>query len=156
MSDVKRVTSVVAAFIVNPVNGKFLMGLRAGKTSSSTGFWSPIGGHQDYSETPEQSIAREVKEELGLDLPKESFVSMGYGNAFYPELDKHFVIIYFAVPLPKGAVPVITDPPVHSELRWVEIDNLPQPMLAPVTRWLETQSETLRGYIEYTMQEASA
>ncbi len=40
------------------------------------GKWALPGGHVDFDETVEQAIARELKEEVGIDTPKLHFVGI--------------------------------------------------------------------------------
>jgi mutator protein MutT len=56
---------VVRAIILNE-EGKVLIGKRVG--GHGDGKWALIGGKLDENETKEQTIIREVKEEIGVDL----------------------------------------------------------------------------------------
>ncbi len=54
----------VAAIIIR--DGKVLVGRRVGAHGHGT--WSFPGGHLEFGEEAEQGIAREVKEETGMDV----------------------------------------------------------------------------------------
>ena len=75
----KEKTKVVRAIILDE-QGRVLLGKRA--QGKGAGTWALIGGKPDGNETPEKTIIREVKEELGIEfdphfyleeLDKESF-----------------------------------------------------------------------------------
>ena len=66
--------AVSVIFIEND-NGEFLMQ----KTSKEKGgHYSSTGGHVDSGETPLQTIKREVKEELGIDILSDEIEEYGY------------------------------------------------------------------------------
>ena len=66
---------VVMAVIRNS-EGKFLMQKRV---FSKGGDWGVTGGHPKSGETPIDGIVTEVKEELGIDIPRESFIEYDSG-----------------------------------------------------------------------------
>ena len=82
----------VSAWIMN-YNGEILLQQRALDKKKNPGKWARTGGHVDAGETPEQSIKREVYEEIGLKVnddeiknieifksinPNEYYYSYGY------------------------------------------------------------------------------
>ena len=80
---------VLAALIENP-KGEFLIARRRSDLSDG-GKWEFPGGKLRYSETPEECLRREIKEELGLDIivrnpfqiinqsyPEKSILLIGY------------------------------------------------------------------------------
>ena len=82
----------VSAWIMN-YNGEILLQQRALDKKKNPGKWAKTGGHVDAGETPEESIKREVYEEIGLKVnddeiknieifksinPNEYYYSYGY------------------------------------------------------------------------------
>lgn len=82
----------VSAWIMN-YNGKVLLQQRALNKKKNPGKWAKTGGHVDSGETCEESIKREVYEEIGLEVkdneienieifksanPNEHYFSYGY------------------------------------------------------------------------------
>jgi 8-oxo-dGTP diphosphatase len=51
-------------------DGKILIGKRPKDKKSYAGLWDVIGGHLEGSETPEEAVRREVKEEIGVTITK--------------------------------------------------------------------------------------
>lgn len=65
----------VAVIFVENSKGQFLMQ----KTSKEKGGeYSSTGGHVNSGETPLESIKREVKEEIGIDIYNDEIVELGY------------------------------------------------------------------------------
>lgn len=60
---------VVSCWIMNN-KGEILLQRRALTKKTNPGKWGKTGGHVDSGETTEAAIIREVKEELGIDVPK--------------------------------------------------------------------------------------
>lgn len=55
--------------------GKYLIEESAKKTGNK---YLPVGGHISYGETPYETIIREVKEEIGLDILSDNVISLGF------------------------------------------------------------------------------
>ncbi len=65
----------VAIIFIENSKGEFLIQ----KTSiDKGGKYSSTGGHVDHNEEPIDSIQREVKEELGIDVSSDTIVDLGY------------------------------------------------------------------------------
>lgn len=65
----------VGVIFIQNSKGEFLIQ----KTSKEKGGeYTSTGGHVDSGETPLQSIRREVKEELGLDIDNDNIIELGY------------------------------------------------------------------------------
>ena len=71
----------VAIIYIENSNGEFLIQ----KTSKEKGgIYSSTGGHIDHKETPYETIVRETKEEIGLDISNENVVSLGHICVDFP------------------------------------------------------------------------
>lgn len=71
----------VAIIYIENNEGKFLIQ----KTSPEKGnIYSSTGGHIDHGETPKETIVREVKEELGLDISNENIIDLGHICVDFP------------------------------------------------------------------------
>lgn len=71
----------VAIIYIENSNGEFLIQ----KTSSKKGgHYSSTGGHIDHGEKPLDTIKREVKEELGIDISNDDIISLGFLAIDFP------------------------------------------------------------------------
>ena len=67
---------MVVMVVIRNSKGEFLMQKRV---ESKGGDWGVTGGHPKAGETPIEGIITEVKEELGLDFSKETFIEYDAG-----------------------------------------------------------------------------
>ncbi len=107
-------------------DGKFLVGLRKGSHGAHT--WSIPGGHLEYGETPDQTAAREVKEETGLVVSNLQFCAIT--NDIFEADKKHYVTIWMIGDWVSGESQ-ITEPNKFIEQRWVDFNSLPSPLFLP-------------------------
>ena len=64
-----------AALLVLP-NGRYVMQLRTDRPGVFfPGFWGCFGGAMNSGESPPEALKRELREELGLDLPNSTYFS---------------------------------------------------------------------------------
>lgn len=57
-----------AVMIILEKDGEFLLGKRSAWKSKAPGYWCPISGHIESSESEENAVIREAKEELGISV----------------------------------------------------------------------------------------
>ena len=65
----------ISQIYIENSEGKYLIEESAKKTGNR---FLPVGGHIAHGETPYETIIREVKEEIGLDISKENIIFLGY------------------------------------------------------------------------------
>jgi 8-oxo-dGTP diphosphatase len=85
----KTVKATVGAVVEQ--EGKILLQLRNHEPFYD--HWCIPGGHIEFGESVEDAIAREVKEETGLNVEKLNFFR--YYNEYYADLDWHAVALVF-------------------------------------------------------------
>lgn len=90
------------------------------------------GGTIEGAETPKETLARELHEELGLKIPPSRMVPFGCFEAEAADVPDHLVIAYvFRVQLHDEAV---TPAAEIDEAIWMPIHEAPALPLAPLTR----------------------
>lgn len=104
-------------------NRQFLVGKRHG--SHGAGTWAPPGGHIEWMETAQHASIREVKEETGLTVTNPRVI--GITNDFFSVEEKHYVTVYMSTDYVSGE-PQILEPDKFSQLKWVDMSCIPQPM----------------------------
>ncbi|WP_315116447.1 NUDIX domain-containing protein [uncultured Clostridium sp.] len=109
----------VGAVISND-NGEILLLLR--ERSPEAGYWSIPGGKVEFFDTIEDSIKREIKEELGVEI--DIIKLLGVTNHILVEEKSHWVAPTFLVEIIKGKVKNM-EPNKHKDIKWFSIDNLP-------------------------------
>jgi 8-oxo-dGTP diphosphatase len=86
------------------------------------GYWGTPGGYVSWDETTEQTVAREVKEETGLDVIKTTLVGIYSDPARHP---KQTINIVYIVEVADGT-------PSHGDdamdVKWFPLDALPNPL----------------------------
>lgn len=77
---IDKVLVIASAFIKNK-QGKVLL-LQRSEKSSYPGYWQLVEGKLEEGETPVETIRRETKEELGVEIVQAEF-----NNVFYNEIE---------------------------------------------------------------------
>lgn len=132
-----KITPVLAAIILNH-DGTVLLAQRKPERTNPLK-WEFPGGKLRIAESPENSLAREIEEELGIKISvRQLFTAVNYS---YPH-ENILLLAYFSE-LITGSFR-LTD---HKEVRWVPIDKLQAYDLSPadipiVERLMENFSGT--------------
>jgi 8-oxo-dGTP pyrophosphatase MutT (NUDIX family) len=79
---------MVVMVVIRNSKGEFLMQKRV---EAKGGDWGVTGGHPKSGESPLEGIVTEVKEELGLDFSKETFIEYDSGCDGYDCYKMYFV-----------------------------------------------------------------
>lgn len=90
------------------------------------GHWGLSGGGIARSETAENCVIREVKEEIGLDINLQDLQYLG--QKAHPKTDQnlHFKIDYFFIKLNNKPNLKVKRPWEVTEAGWFDINNLPK------------------------------
>ena len=106
MSDANVVRVGVAAIVRR--GDSILMGLRKG--SRGAGTWSFPGGHLEVGETLTGCASRELLEETGINVRRQSFERFGFTNDIFEEEGKHYITIYFETHYVETQAPCLMEP----------------------------------------------
>lgn len=110
----------VSVFLERP-DGSFLVGKRKG--SHSAGQWWMPGGAVDPGESPAQAAFREIMEETGLYIDFVRPLPL-WTYEKWPEMDKHYICVYFRAYATFGMAPIVMEPERCEEWRWITWNQL--------------------------------
>ena len=122
MMKVPRVGVGVLVFRDN----KILLGKR--KNSHGVGTWSPLGGHLEFGESPEECARREVLEEADIEI--KNLKRGPFSNDIFASEDKHYVTLFILADYCSGTVK-LQEPDKCEGWEWFEENDLPQPLFLP-------------------------
>lgn len=136
----------VAVFMILIRDSELLMIQRA-TTGWMDGFWSLPAGSLDPNEDVLSAVIRETKEEVGVDINKENARLV---NVMHTNVEgKDWLNLIF---MTKEWVsePKVCEPNKHSEVRWVDIYNLPEDTIpyvrAAINDYLNDTNLTIFGW----------
>ena len=112
---------VVAAIIINRNNEVMIAKRKTDKKLG--GLWEFPGGKMEVGETPEESLKRELKEEMSIDIKVKEY----FGENIYNYDDKPIRLIAYICEIVKGDI-VLTD---HSEYKWIDKSIIKDYNIAP-------------------------
>ena len=117
-----RLVLVAACALIDP-DGRVLLAQRPpGK--SMAGLWECPGGKVEPGERPEQSLIRELKEELGIDVKEACLAPLTFASHLYP--DFHLLMPLYVCRRWEGFV----EAREAQQLKWVrpnDLRNYPMP-----------------------------
>ena len=121
----------VWAFILND-NDELLLQKRA--VPAEKDHWCIPGGRLEMFETLENAVIREAKEETNLDI--EVLQIMGVCDHIIKEENAHWVATSYLCKIRSG-VAKIMEPDKASDMKWFNINNLPEKLTITTKKALE-------------------
>lgn len=118
----KELRPKVATVVLIMKEGKVLLGRR--KNIVAQGMYQVPGGHVEHLENLAESVAREIKEEVDIEVQNISFVGIVNVREFAPV---HYVILVFRADWKSGEVRNC-EPDKSDGWDWYPLDALPHPM----------------------------
>ncbi|KAL4984001.1 NUDIX hydrolase domain-like protein [Aspergillus falconensis] len=120
-TEAKPVRVGVAVFALNHEN-KFILGKRIGSHGADT--WGLPGGHLEFGESWEECAARELEEETGIHVNKNSVQYLTATNDVFEKDGKHYVTVFVGVRVEGGQEPKRLEDGKCAEWRWVSWEEL--------------------------------
>lgn len=106
-------------------NGRQQILLLRRNKEPEVGKWSIPGGAIEYGENVEDALTREMREEIGMRCDISLF--LGFCNYILPDRSRHWISLFFVVEaLDAGCNPMNMEPDKHSDMRWFDLDALPE------------------------------
>jgi len=119
--------SAVFPIILSEDNKQILLHVRQ-NTGYCDGQWdTAASGHVEADETAKEAVVRECQEEVGIRV-EISDLDFAHLTHHFSESDRNYYHIYFLVKAYSG-VPSIMEPDKATDLRWFDLDDLPEPMI---------------------------
>ena len=129
-------TVLVAACALIDSDGRVLLAQRPpGK--SMAGLWEFPGGKVEAGERPEQSLIRELKEELGIAVKEECLAPLTFASHLYP--DFHLLMPLYVCRRWEG----FAAPQEGQQLKWVKPNELRTYPMPPADEPLISHLTTL-------------
>lgn len=134
MSGKDKFMLYAAAYLVLIKEGQVLL-LRRFNTGYQDGNYSFVAGHLDGGETSKECIIREASEEAGVKVRPEDLEVVHVMHRLSP--DREYFDIYLRAEKWTGNVTNM-EPDKCDELKWYQMDSLPDNMLPEVKLALES------------------
>lgn len=118
---------VTASYLAHDGEGNYVMTKRGKNCRDEHGCWDFGGGGVDLGDTVEETIIKEVKEELDADVLEIKF--LGYLDIFREQEGQktHWISMEFLVRVDPSQVKN-NEPHKFDDIAWVRLDNLPTPL----------------------------
>ncbi|NUR05905.1 MAG: NUDIX domain-containing protein [Nocardioidaceae bacterium] len=140
MSGVERFVVVPAAYVVllrpGAAGGREVLLMLRANTGYMDGHWASVAGHVEKGESVHAAARREALEEVGLtDLELEPWCAMQRTGATGDPIDER--VDYFFTCTSWTGTPRIVEPHKCADLRWCDLDALPEPVVPHERRVLD-------------------
>ena len=124
-----------AVYLVGRRGDEVLLSKRQG-TGWKDGWFSLVAGHVDGGDPPEHPMAREAKEEAGIDISPQDLRQVYTMHRLGADPADEYIDLFFECTKWQGEV-TNTEPEKCGELRWTSINELPEETLDYVRVALE-------------------
>lgn len=130
----------VGAVILNE-NNEILFLKRGKKAKNEVGKWKLPGGTIEWGETMEQTLIREMKEEVGVEVEIEDHL-FTYDD-FIPDEGQHWIAIFFVCRIKKETVKNM-EPGKIDGIEWFGIHEIPENVAIGTEEMVEKMREYLK------------
>jgi 8-oxo-dGTP diphosphatase len=112
--------------------------MRRYKTRNEAGWWSKPGGGVDFGEKAIDSMKREIKEEVGVDVSIWGYLP--HTDHIIKKEHQHWIAINYLAKIKKG-IPKIMEPDKCDKLEWFTLNKLPLKMV-------KNTKESINNYLK--------
>lgn len=120
----------IGAIIIDS-NGRLLLSQRGPKARNEVGKWEFPGGSVEFGDTMEQTIKREIKEELGVDIA--TYQQLPVLDHILKEEGQHWITSGFISKIKRGK-PTIKEPDKCSAIGWFTLKEMGKMELSVPTK----------------------
>jgi 8-oxo-dGTP diphosphatase len=132
-----------AVYLILIDSGKVLL-LRRFQTGWEDGKYTLIAGHLDGDETIAETMAREAKEEAGIEIEPSDLEVV---HTMHRKSDKEYIDFFLTIKKWQGT-PEIKEENKCDDMQWFPLDNLPENILPHVKTALENYNKGV-SFSEY-------
>ncbi|MDE1827975.1 MAG: NUDIX hydrolase [Candidatus Micrarchaeota archaeon] len=118
MGGEQNVVRAGAAAIIQKEDGKILLGRRG---VFPKGIWVFPGGGIEYGESSEQTVVREIREEIGIEIKPVRLIKVF--EMILPKINTHRIIFFYLAELIGGEIELTSD---IDEIKWVLPSEVPE------------------------------
>ncbi len=143
-------TGLCSVFWCHDGSGKYFLSKRSDQCRDERGRWESPGGGLNFGESPDEALARELKEEFGcikfnIDevLPPSSVIRTENG------VTSHWIAFAYVLQVESGDMQ-ICEPDKVDAIGWFTLDDLPRPMHTATEIEVEKFSDILEKYSSFT------
>lgn len=101
-----------------------------------------VGGHVNYQDSYEETAARELREELGLEVFEEDLISKGEVLVKLPNSGEFFNVFEYHL---KPGEKISTAEEEIQETRWMTVDDIKKSMDDGDLHWYERPTQIIRA-----------
>ncbi len=102
-------------------DGKVFLAKRGKQARNEKGRWECPGGAVEFGETLKQTLVREVKEEIGIEI--EILELLGVSDEIIPEEKQHWISPSF-ICIVKSGTPTICEPEKCDQIGWFSLEEI--------------------------------
>ncbi len=136
---------VTACFVVHDGKGNILLQKRSTGARDENGNWDTGGGGVEFGESIEDTICREVREELCTEVIDMQFLTVYDEFRKINDADTHWIAIIYSAQVDPDTV-AIGEPHKVDELGWFTSHNLPSPLHSQF--WKSYQPALDKGVVQ--------
>jgi ADP-ribose pyrophosphatase YjhB (NUDIX family) len=114
-------------------------------TGYQDGNYGLIAGHVEAGETITAAMSREAKEEAGLELTEKD---LKFNQVMQRKSTNGYITFFFEAPNYQGPEPVNLEPEKCVELKWFDLNGLPQNIIPFVKSGIENYQKN-NNYSEF-------